>query len=120
MIARHRGRGRFGSHLGKTPVACRFFLADNDLRTAATNDHGPRIKVLIFLAPAFDDPHAADVQREDSNYVEVLRAARTEYEKDVKALPAEFSQFLQEQLADWSALFTRIAQSLETPVILRP
>jgi len=109
-----------GSHLEKTPVACRFFLADNDLRTAAANDHGTRTKALIFLALAFDDPHAADVQHEDTTYVEVLRAARTEYEKDVKALPPEFSQYLQEQLADRSALFARIAQSLETPAILRP
>lgn len=109
-----------GKRLNKTPVACRFFLADSDLRLAGPDDYETRTRALIFLALAFGDPHAEDVQREDDTYAEVFRVSRIEYEKDIKTLPPEYAGTLQTELSDPPALFVRIAKQLETPEILKP
>lgn len=108
-----------GRDANPTPVACRFFIADNDLRRAARTDQMAMRKALLFLALAFDDPHAAEAQRKKPELAEALRAARVEYEQDMQNLTPESRQYLHDSLADRQALFADIAASLDVPAILR-
>lgn len=109
-----------GKSIDPTPLACRFFIGDLELRQVkANNDQVALRKAMLFLALAFDDPNAARAQRGDADYARMLQAARKEYDQDQQYLTPESQQYIKDNLANRQTLFDGVAKSLDIPKILQ-